>query len=55
MEINKIIVTDVKMPFLSMVFFMIKWSIAAIPAFFILCILWGITAGLLTLIAKTLS
>ena len=55
METNEIIITDVKMPFLSMVFFMIKWGIATIPALLILCILWGITAGLLTLIAKTLS
>lgn len=33
---NKVIVTDIQMPFLSMVIFMVKWAIAAIPALFIL-------------------
>jgi hypothetical protein len=30
------------MPFMSMVFFMVKWVIASIPAFFILAILASI-------------
>lgn len=38
-ELNQITVTDIKMPFLSMVFFMVKWVIASIPALFILMIL----------------
>ena len=29
---QKVTVTDINMPFSSMVFFMIKWSIAVIPA-----------------------
>jgi hypothetical protein len=41
-----IIVTDIKMPFWSMVTFMMKWTIASIPAFIILlCISTG--AGLI--------
>jgi len=38
-------VTDIRMPFLSMVFFMIKWVIASVPAFFILIILGMFTAA----------
>ncbi len=29
---TEVVVTDIQMPFVSMVFFMVKWSIAAIPA-----------------------
>lgn len=36
MEKQKVIVTDIKMSFWSMVIFMIKWTIASIPAFIIL-------------------
>jgi len=39
---REVIVTDIKMPFLSMVVFMIKWAIASIPAFLILTLLFGI-------------
>ena len=35
-EVQRVTVVDVDMPFLSMVGFMIKWSLAAIPAAFIL-------------------
>src|SRR5713226_8819688 len=46
---NPVSVTDVDMPFLSMVRFMVKWAIAAIPAFIILMILgalfWGVILG----------
>lgn len=44
-ELNQITVTDIKMPFLSMVFFMVKWVIASIPALFILLILAIFTAA----------
>lgn len=37
---REIVVTDVKMPFLSMVVFMIKWAIASIPALIILSLLF---------------
>lgn len=33
---SNVTVVDIKMPFLSMVVFMVKWAIAAIPAFIIL-------------------
>jgi hypothetical protein len=39
-------IKDIKMPFLSMVVFMVKWAIAAIPA---IIILWTIAALLLAL------
>lgn len=35
---QRVVVTDFDMPFGSMVGFMIKWSIAAIPALFILAV-----------------
>jgi len=44
-ELNQITVTDIKMPFLSMVFFMVKWVIASIPALFILMILAMLTTA----------
>jgi hypothetical protein len=42
MDENKtlnVIVTDIQMPFMSMVFFMVKWVIASIPALFIVAII----------------
>jgi hypothetical protein len=33
---QNVIITDIKMPFSSMVEFMVKWAIASIPAFIIL-------------------
>jgi len=47
-EIEKrVIVTDINMPFMSMVIFMVKWVIASIPAFIILSILGAVLTGLL--------
>ncbi len=43
---TKIIVADIKMPFISMVVFMVKWAIAAIPAIIILFILGAILSGI---------
>jgi hypothetical protein len=47
---SRVVVTDIDMPFGSMVRFMVKWSIAAIPALIILVIigsvLWGILFGM---------
>lgn len=37
---TNVVVTDIRMPFGSMVVFMVKWAIAAIPAFLILLVLW---------------
>ena len=43
---NRVSVADIDMPFLSMVRFMVKWAIAAIPAFLILLILGGVFGGM---------
>lgn len=49
MERTEVVVTDIRMPFLSMVTFMIKWAIASIPAVVALVILsafvWGVFLG----------
>ncbi|HIG78890.1 MAG TPA: hypothetical protein EYQ47_02615 [Cycloclasticus sp.] len=39
---TKVGITDIKMPFLSMVVFLVKLSIAAIPAFIIMSIVASI-------------
>ena len=44
---NHVVITDVKMPFISMVVFMVKAAIAAIPAIIILAILGTIIATVL--------
>ena len=46
-EEQRVIVTDIRMPFMSMVFFMVKWVIASIPAFFILAIITSIFMGVM--------
>ncbi len=38
-ETNQVTIVDIKMPFLSMVVFMVKAAIASIPAFIILAII----------------
>lgn len=43
---NQVVITDIKMPFMSMVVFMVKWAIAAIPAMLILAVLGVILSGL---------
>ena len=50
---NDVVITDIKMPFWSMVVFMVKWAIAAIPAFIILAILGVVIAGFLGGIAQS--
>ena len=35
-EETQVVVTDIQMPFISMVVFMVKWALAAVPALFIL-------------------
>jgi hypothetical protein len=44
---NRVAVTDVNMPFMSMVRFMVKWAIAAIPAMLILMVIGAIFCGVL--------
>tara|TARA_R110002074_G_scaffold402287_1_gene606206 strand:- start:24953 stop:25135 length:183 start_codon:yes stop_codon:yes gene_type:complete len=41
-HVKEVSITDIKMPFLSMVVFLVKLSIAAIPAFIILSIVASI-------------
>ena len=43
---QNVTITDIKMPFGSMVEFMVKWAVASIPAFIILCIIGLIVAGI---------
>jgi len=38
-DAREVVVVDVKIPFWSMVVLLVKWSIAAIPAFIILVVL----------------
>lgn len=38
-EIQRVVVSDIRMPFWSMVIFMVKWAIAAIPALVVLFLL----------------
>lgn len=38
-EKREVIVTDIQMPFMSMVIFMVKWAIASIPAIIILVLI----------------
>ena len=40
-------IVDIRMPFGSMVVFMVKWAIAAIPAVLILVVLGAILTGVL--------
>ena len=44
---KNVVVVDIKMPFISMVMFMVKWVIASIPAFIILSIIGSIIMALL--------
>ena len=44
---SHVTITDIKMPFFSMVIFMVKASIAFIPAFIILSIIGSLTFGLM--------
>lgn len=43
---TEVVVTDISMSFWSMVVFMVKWVIAAIPAFLILMVIGAVLSGL---------
>jgi hypothetical protein len=49
-NIQRVVVTDIHMPFWSMIIFMVKWALASIPAIIILTVIavlaWRVTAGL---------
>jgi hypothetical protein len=52
---REVVVMDVKMPFASMVVFMVKWAIAAIPAMIILGVLWWLVMAVLFGISDGMS
>lgn len=43
---KNVVVTDIRMPLGSMVVFMVKWAVAAIPALVILTAIWWVTVAL---------
>jgi len=44
---REVVVMDIRMPFTSMVAFMVKWAVASIPAMIILGVLWWIVMAVL--------
>jgi hypothetical protein len=38
---REVVVTDVRIPFWSMVVLMVKWALASIPALILLAIVWA--------------
>ena len=44
---REVVVMDIRMPFTSMVVFMVKWAVAAIPAMLILGVLWWLVMAVL--------
>jgi hypothetical protein len=44
---GKVVVTDIKIPFGSMVILMVKWAIATIPALIILSVIGTLTFGII--------
>jgi hypothetical protein len=53
-DYSEVVVTDIKMPFGSMVFFMVKWAVATIPAIIILSVTGSIIFSLLKAIFRGL-
>lgn len=45
--VQPVLVTDIHMPFTSMVGFMVKWAIAAIPAIIILLFIFAVISAVL--------
>jgi len=52
---NAVTIVDVRMPFLSMVVFMVKAAIAAIPAAIIIALLFGLFATMMGGVATNLG
>jgi hypothetical protein len=46
-KLSGVVVKDIKMPFSSMVVFMVKWAIATIPALIILAVVGSILFSVL--------
>lgn len=45
-EDNEVTIVDIRMPFWSMVVFMVKAALASIPAFIILAIIFGMLSAI---------
>lgn len=43
---QEVVVTDIKIPFLSMVVLLVKWALAAIPALIILFLIFGVLGAI---------
>lgn len=46
-EKREVVVTDVKIPFWSMVVLMVKWAVAAIPALIILIVIGAVASAVI--------
>ena len=49
-EKREVVVTDVKIPFWSMVVLMVKWAVAAIPALIILILIGAVASMVISAI-----
>jgi hypothetical protein len=47
-DYDEVVVTDIKIPFGSMVVLMVKWAVATIPALIILSVMGSIIFGVIT-------
>lgn len=47
-DYGEVVVTDIKIPFRSMVVLMVKWAVATIPALIILSVIGSIIFGVIT-------
>lgn len=54
-ESGTVRITDIDMPFSSMVGFMVKWAIASIPAFLILLMLGAIASAVFTAVMGAIA
>lgn len=54
-ESQNVVITDIKMPFLSMVILMVKWTLAAIPALIIIGLIFGALGVGITMLASMLG
>jgi len=45
---REVVVTDIKIPFLSMVVLMVKWTLAAVPAVIILIVIASVISAALS-------
>jgi hypothetical protein len=47
-DYGRVVVTDIKIPFRSMVVLMVKWAVATIPALVILILFGSVTFGIIS-------